>query len=136
MHFCPLPFCWVVIHVMLGYTSNVRLRTSEVRIPNIQQSGSRETAPNFKWVAVFSRILSISRKRCQRGPMFLLITNRKSHMRFRWYHNQLPWMTSSSHNAFSFKIITLGPTGTGREWKGKVRGKGRGRRKGKERQCP
>jgi len=59
---------------------------------------------NRGWVALLSKP-AISLKRDKTGPRFLLMTNRKSHTRFRLMpcRNQRPWMTLKSHYALCFK---------------------------------
>jgi len=47
----------------------------------------------------FQQKPAISQKRCKVGPRLLLITNRKSHTRFRLMPNRRPWMTLNGHYA-------------------------------------
>jgi len=48
---------------------------------------------------------AISRKRCKIGSKLVLITNRKSHMSFRyWYQNRWPWMTLNGILAVILRI--------------------------------
>jgi len=54
-------------------------------------------------VALLRSKPTISLKRGKIGPRSLLMTNRKSHTRFRLCQNQRPWMTLKCHYALCFK---------------------------------
>ena len=44
-------------------------------------------------------------KRCDMKFRLLLITNKKSHIGFKWHKNHWPWMTLKSHIAHGMRIV-------------------------------
>jgi len=76
--------CWVSSKIIIRIIS-LGLRSSE---PQHRQSSPRETPSKFRWnrggVALLSRKPAIFLKWGKVGPRLLLMTNRKSHMRFRF----------------------------------------------------
>jgi len=76
---------------------SVRLSVCRSSETQHRQSSPRGTPPKFGWVVALIRKPAISLKRDKIGPSLLLMTNRKSHTRFRLCQNQRPWMTLKGH---------------------------------------
>jgi len=86
--------------------------------PQHRQSSPKETPPKYGWkwnrggVALLSKKPAISLKRGKIGPWLLLMTNRKSHTRFRLVpkSTSFPWMILKGHYAHCFKTCLSEPT--------------------------